>query len=440
MSSPGGTLTGREIAGYRLLHVLGVGGASEVYLAQRLEDPAVLVAMKVLMPSWQLPPDERKNFYARFLREAQAAQRLQHPHILTVLAFGEEGDITYMVLPVMAGGTLATRLANAPRGLPLEEAARYMEQLAGALDFAHAQGIIHRDIKPTNVLMDTQGQLFLGDFGIARLFRPAETDAARAGGQPLTTLTVTGQVLGTPIYMAPEQLVSTRVGPTADIYSLGILLYQIVTGAVPFQAETPVGLAMQHVQEPPAAPHLRRADLPEPAEAAILKALAKTPEARFTSARALARAFAAGIRGEWTEGLAPTLGAQVTRGPASTMVATPPPTIVATPAPSPYSAGAIPYFTPGAFSLPARPRRSATPIVLAVVALVLVVAGIFGAQVLASQSGGATSGASHRAIPLRRHRLIPYPLHCLRSSHSISSTTTTPRLAIQRPPRSPTVM
>ncbi|HEY1387725.1 MAG TPA: serine/threonine-protein kinase [Ktedonobacterales bacterium] len=280
MSTQGGNLTGREIAGNRLLHVLGTGGASEVYLAQNLDDPTALVAVKVLMPSWQLPPDERKNFHARFLREAQAAQRLNHPHILPVLVYGEEDGITFMVLPFMAGGTLATRLGNAPHGLPLAAVAKYLELIAGALDFAHEHGVIHRDIKPTNVLVDAHDQLYLSDFGIARLFT-ADESAVTAGGQPATTLTVTGQILGTPVYMAPEQVLSARVGPAADIYSLGILLYQMVTGVVPFEAETSVGLAMLHVQEPPAAPHLRRVDLPPPAEAAILRAIAKSPEARF---------------------------------------------------------------------------------------------------------------------------------------------------------------
>ena len=388
-SSQGSQLAGREVAGYRLLHVLGAGGASEVYLAQRVDDPNVLVAIKVLMPSWQLTPQDRKGFYARFQREAQAAERLKQPHILPVLAYGEQDGVTYMVLPFMPGGTLATRLANAPRGLPLDEAAGYLEQLAGALDFAHAQGVIHRDIKPTNVLIDANGALFLADFGIARLFDPAE-GGARPGSQPLTTLTVTGQVLGTPIYMAPEQVLNARVSPAADIYALGILLYQMVTGAVPFQADTPVGLAMQHVQEAPPAPRLRRMDLPEPAQAAILRALAKAPEARFASAGALARAFAGGLNGIWTEGLAPS-AANIYSTPAAprTVVATPPPTIVATPSPYPYGAptyGAQPYLPE------ARHRNSGMIAVLALIAVVLLAGAILGTQVLSLHTSGITNG------------------------------------------------
>lgn len=422
MSSPSGTLTGREVAGYRLLYVLGTGGASEVYLAQSVADPAALVAMKVLMPSWQLSTEGSKNFHARFLREAQTSQRLQHPHILPVLALGEDDGVTYMVLPFMPGGTLATLLANAPQGLPLVEVARCLDQLVGALDFAHAQGIIHRDIKPNNILVDAQGQLFLADFGIARLFDPTEGEAPLAGSQPPTTLTVSGQMLGTPAYMAPEQMMSARVGPAADIYALGIVLYQMVTGALPFHGETPMGVAMRHAQEPPAVPSLRRTDLPAPAEAAMLKALAKAPGARFTSASALARAFAAGLRGEWTEGLAPVAGAHPdtmtaptvaaaptpaairaptapSAVPAPTVAVTPAPTIVTTPAP--YPPGAPPFVappyagtpyagtpyagtpyavTPGPYSAPVR-RRSGGPVALiAIVAIVAIVAAYIGVQ------------------------------------------------------------
>ncbi len=273
-------LAGQEIAGYRLLHVLGAGGASEVYIAQRVDDPTALVAFKVFVPSSQLSLHGRKTFYARFQREIQILQRLQHPSVLPVLAVGDADDVAYMVLPFMSSGTLATRLANFSHGLPLEEASRDLSHLAEALDFAHAHGISHGDLKPTNVLLDGQGQLILADIGIARLLGPEFLDAA--DGQAASKLTATGRALGTPRYMAPEQLVGAYVGTSADIYALGILLYELVTGEVPFQAPTPIGLAMQHVQEPPSPPRTLRPDLPATAEAAILKALGKAPEDRFT--------------------------------------------------------------------------------------------------------------------------------------------------------------
>jgi serine/threonine protein kinase len=255
MTPSEGRLTGREVAGYRLIRLLGRGGASEVYLAERRDDDSVLAAVKVLTPSGQLSADQRARFDARFRREAEASLRLRHPHILPVLGYGEDGDVAYMVLPLISGGTLAERLARASGRLPLEEIAGDLSQLADAVDFAHAQGVIHRDIKPTNVLLDGQGQLYLADFGIARLFDPSgDSDDQRSP----TPLTQTGQVLGTPLYMAPEQLTGARVGPAADIYSLGIVVYQLVTGDVPFHSETPVGLALQHVHDPPPPPRARR--------------------------------------------------------------------------------------------------------------------------------------------------------------------------------------
>jgi serine/threonine protein kinase len=269
MTPSQGRFTNREVAGYRLVRLLGRGGTSEVYLAERLSDASVLAAVKVLTPSGQLSADERTRFAARFRREAEASLRLHHPHILPVLSYGEDSDVAYMVLPFISGGTLATRLAQAPGGLPLDEIAGDLDQLAEALDFAHAQGVIHRDIKPTNVLLDGQGQLYLADFGIARLFDPSgDADDQRSP----TPLTQTGQVLGTPLYMAPEQLTGARVGPAADIYSLGIVVYQLVTGNVPFYSETPVGLALQHVHDSPPPPRARRPDLPAPAAAALLRA------------------------------------------------------------------------------------------------------------------------------------------------------------------------
>jgi serine/threonine-protein kinase len=363
-----------------------------VYLAQRLDDPSALVAFKVLMPSPQLSPQDQRAFYVRFQRETQAAERLHHPHILPVLRYGDEANVAYMVLPFMSNGTLATRLANFPHGLPLDEASQDLAQLAEALDFAHAHGIVHRDIKPTNVLIDGQGQLVLADLGIARLLDPASSDPA--GGQPITKLTATGQVLGTPIYMAPEQLVSARVGPSADMYALGILLYELVTGEVPFQAPTPVGLALQHVQDPPPPPRTLRPDLPAPAEAAILKALSKAPEDRFTSAGALARAFAAGLHGEWSEGLAPPVAsASKSFNSAATMAETwePPragsPTSYSPNAPTIASTG----LSVGSSSPSAQRRSGISTALLAGIASIVVLAVVLGTLAIGLHLGAASN-------------------------------------------------
>src|SRR6266851_755963 len=155
-----------------------------------------------------------------------------------------------MVMPVITGGTLTHLLANREEPLSLAEISDYLQQLACAIDYAHTQGLIHRDIKPSNVLLDGQGQLYLADFGIVQLFSrdPLAIDQAP------TSLTSPGQLYGTTAYMAPERLEGSPVGPAADIYSLGILLYQLVSGELPFQAADPLTIAMKHVNEPPPSP------------------------------------------------------------------------------------------------------------------------------------------------------------------------------------------
>lgn len=316
---------GRVLAGYRLLHTLGAGGASVVYLAQRTDEPAALAAIKILRPAPSIEASTAAAIEARFMREAEAARRLSNPHILPVLDYGRDEGLNYMVLPFMPGGTLTTRIHAFAHGMPLPLAADYLNQIASALDYAHERGVIHRDIKPANILLDADGNLMLADFGIARVFE-------RNGLAAMATLTADGQLLGTPAYMAPEQLDGPRVSPQADIYALGVTLYQMVTGALPFEADTPIALAMKRLHTEPPPPRRDRADLPAPAQAAILRAMARRPEDRYQTAGALARAFDAGIRGQMTpqESLpqyAPSTsdGAETPTGTASTVAATPQP-------------------------------------------------------------------------------------------------------------------
>jgi serine/threonine protein kinase len=291
-------LLGRTIEDYQLIRVLGRGGMSMVLLGQSLHDAHVQVAIKVLKPSLSSMVDDYASFQARFRREAKTIHHLHQEHIVPVLSYGETEDLVYMVMPVIDGGTLASRLALHDEPVPFPEIERYLSQLASALDFAHHHGIVHRDIKPSNVLLDKQGNIYLADFGIARLFDPALADLQTGP----TSLTILGEIFGTPAYIAPERFVGEQAGPPADIYALGIVLYLLVTGQVPFEAETPLVLGMKHVNEPPRSPRALRPDLPEPAEAAILRALAKQPADRFASAGALAQAFEAGLEGAWTPG------------------------------------------------------------------------------------------------------------------------------------------
>jgi len=297
----------RTLGEYRLLRVIGRGGMSVVYLGEQIDDPQRLVAVKVLASPPLAGPDERARAHARFVREIETATTLRHPHILPALASGatcapdEATPISYLVTPFIEGGSLSTYLAVSSAPLPLAECARYITQVADALDYAHGCGVIHRDVKPSNILLDAQGDALLADFGVVRYL-----DADPAAPTPPTTpaaLTMTGETLGTPTYMAPEQVRGAQVGPAADLYALGVVAYELVTGRPPFVGATPAEALIQHLQSPPPPAHAARPDLPVPAEAALQKALAKDPARRFASAGAFARAFNAGLAGEWSADL-----------------------------------------------------------------------------------------------------------------------------------------
>ncbi|HEY1391670.1 MAG TPA: serine/threonine-protein kinase [Ktedonobacterales bacterium] len=292
-------LIGRELAGYRLDSVLGMGATGAVFLGRRAaseeeegDGKPAEVAIKILLLPWQMTADERGTFRKRFVREAETLQQMQHPNIVSVLGFGEQDSLTYMILPYLSGGTLATRLTLGSR--PLPEADRYVTQIASALDYAHSLGVIHRDIKPQNVLLDAEGNAHLSDFSIARLLEESRTK-----------LTSTSRMLGTPAYIAPEQITTGQVSAASDIYSLGAMLFELVTGHAPFEADSLMEMLRKQSQDMPPLPRAFRPDLPEPAEAVIWQALAKQPGERFASASEMAHAFSDGLNGQWDSSVRP---------------------------------------------------------------------------------------------------------------------------------------
>lgn len=270
-------MIGQTLGGYRIIEQIGMGGMATVFKAY---DPGTdrYVAVKTLPKEYAKDP----NFLERFRREAKAIARLEHLHILPVFAYGEQDDISYMVMRYLPTGTLAQRIRQGP--LSFKEASRYLNQLASALDYAHSQGVIHRDIKPSNALIDNEDNIFLTDFGIAKIVED-------------TAIDLTGDhILGTPQYMSPEQCVGEKnLTPASDIYSLGIVLYEMVIGRTPFVAETPLAVIHMQLNSPLPIPRTLRSDLPEAAQIVILKALSKEPEARYQSCDQLARAFAQAI-------------------------------------------------------------------------------------------------------------------------------------------------
>jgi tRNA A-37 threonylcarbamoyl transferase component Bud32 len=270
VSAPAGKSLGR----YRLEETLGKGGMAEVYRATDTK-LARTVAVKVILEKHAV----EEHFLERFLREARLVASLEHPNILPVYDFGEENGMPFLVMPYLPGGSLRERLKAGP--VPLSLASSWIAQLADALDAAHAAGVLHRDVKPANVLLGRDDRLFLADFGIAKM-RESQTG-----------LTATGVVVGTPIYMAPEQAQGQPASPATDRYALAVVAFEILSGRPPFEGESALSLMHQHVSTPPPLLSARVAGLPDGLDAVLTKALSKDPAARPPTCRALAEAVAA---------------------------------------------------------------------------------------------------------------------------------------------------
>ncbi len=258
----------KRIGRYEIKKEIGRGGMATVYLAH---DPRFRrdVAIKVLPRQFNHDP----QFRARFEQEAQTIAALEHKAIVPVYDFGEDDEQPYLVMRYMPGGTLSDRLQDGP--LPLMDVSKILERVASALDRAHSMGIIHRDLKPGNILFDQYGDAFLADFGIAKM---AEATAALTGSA----------IIGTPAYMSPEQVKGEKVNGRSDIYTLGVILFEMLTGKQPYQSDTPIGMAFKHVHEP--VPRLldEKEDLPPSLELTVRQAMSKQPDERFDTASRLA--------------------------------------------------------------------------------------------------------------------------------------------------------
>jgi serine/threonine protein kinase len=285
-------LLGQALGTCTLRRLLGRGGMGAVYLAQQSR-PRRTVAVKVLMPGNVLEKKSRTEFLTRFRREADAIAALDHVNIMPVYEYGEQGDIAYLVMPYVNGGTLREVLEK--RGaLSLDEAVHIIEQAAAALDIAHAQGIIHRDLKPGNMLFHADGRLLLADFGLAKVLRDLK-DPSQSGQSDLTS---TGTIVGTPEYLSPEQGTGRPIDHRSDIYSLGIVLFQMLGGRVPFTGTSPVAVAIKHALEEPPSLTQMNPTVPPEVEAVVMKALAKEPEDRYNSAGELAEALRIAVYGQ----------------------------------------------------------------------------------------------------------------------------------------------
>ena len=269
-------LIGQSLGRYHILEQLGEGGMATVYKAYdtRLERD---VAVKVIRID-QFAPAVLERILKRFEREAKALARLTHSNIVHVNDYGEQEGVPYLVMDYLPGGTLKQRLG---KPMPWQAAVKLLLPVAEALDYAHSQNIIHRDIKPSNILLTQNDQPMLTDFGIAKILESGET----------AELTGTGMGVGTPEYMAPEQINARSVDQRADIYALGVVLYEMVTGRKPFQADTPMAVMIMQARDPLPPPRQFVPDLPESMERMLFKALAKNPEDRYQNMSEFAKAL-----------------------------------------------------------------------------------------------------------------------------------------------------
>jgi polar amino acid transport system substrate-binding protein len=270
-------LSGKTLGQYQIIKPIGQGGMAKIYLAYQ---PSVNreVAIKVLSAHLQESP----SFAKRFSKEVDFIAHLQHPQIIPVYDYGEQDDHIYIVMAYMQGGTLAERIEKSPNGLPDQETVHLFDLIAEGLDYAHSKDILHRDLKTNNILLDENNHPYIADFGLAKLTE---------GKIELTNTMMTG----TAAYMAPEIAQSGKSTKRADIYALGIILFEMLTGKLPFQGETPYKMLAAHIHQP--VPNIRelRSDLSEAVQAVIDRALAKNPVNRFSTATEMANALRAAM-------------------------------------------------------------------------------------------------------------------------------------------------
>jgi serine/threonine protein kinase len=262
---------GTFVGPYRIVDRIGRGGMATVY---RAHHPALdrFVAIKVLPEFFA----EDESYRERFQLEAQSVARLNHPNILSAFDFGQDRGVPYLVMELVEGGTLADRM-----GLPMElqQVVRLLRPIAGALDYAHANGVLHRDIKPSNILIRRDGTPVLADFGLAKL-----ADSVRK-------LTATGVVFGTPEYMSPEQAVGEPLGPTADQYALSAVAYEMLTGHVPFQGDTPGAVLVSHISRAMPATRELPGEISGHVDHVLRRGMAKSPQDRYPSVGAFVAAL-----------------------------------------------------------------------------------------------------------------------------------------------------
>ncbi|MEO5886563.1 MAG: serine/threonine-protein kinase, partial [Anaerolineales bacterium] len=277
---------GENVGPYRIIGQLGQGGMATVFKAYHASLDRY-VAIKALHPAF----NQDITFEARFQREARVVAKLEHPNIVPVYDYAEHEKRPYLVMKFIEGDTLKARLEKSP--LSSEEISKIVEAVGSALSYAHRQGVLHRDIKPSNVLVAKDGQMYLADFGLARI--------AQSGESTLSS----DMIMGTPQYISPEQAMGKKdLDERTDLYSFGVMLYEMVVGQVPFNADTPFSVIHDHIFSPLPLPHTVNKNVPESVERVLLKALAKEREDRYETILQMVSAF----KDAWAEAGIPMQG------------------------------------------------------------------------------------------------------------------------------------
>jgi len=352
---------GENVGPYRIIEQLGQGGMATVYKAYHAALDRY-VAIKALHPVF----GEDQNFLMRFQREAQLVAKLEHPNIVPVYDYSEHKGRPYLVMKFIEGDTLKARLAHGP--LSSAEIEKVVDAVGSALAYAHKQGILHRDIKPSNVLVATDGQIYLADFGLARM--------AQSGESTLSS----DMIMGTPQYISPEQAMGMKaLDEGTDIYSLGVMMYEMVVGRVPFNADTPFAIIHDHIYSPLPLPRSINPKVPESVERVLLKALAKERSDRYADVDSLVRAF----KEAWTSAGIPMQGTAITMRPAQLKAASPASKTVAAKKPAPRTVEG------------AAKKRLVLPIVAGGVILIVVclVAAFFGIRFFLNQVPANATGS-----------------------------------------------
>jgi serine/threonine-protein kinase len=378
-------LLGQTIGRYTVIERLGKGGMAIVYRARDTQLDRD-VALKLIKVEASTSPE----FTRRFEREAKMVASLAHPNILKVFDFGQFNGQSFLVIELMLGGSLDEKIRE--QQLAVDLVARILDQIAGALDYAHGRGIIHRDMKPQNILLDKMGNAFLTDFGIAKIM---EGDVGATG------LTAAGAVVGTPLYMSPEQWSGQILDGRADIYALGIILYEMLTQYVPYNGETPFRLMQQHIYEAPEPLVLRRRDLPNAVQSVLDKSLAKQRDIRFSTAGELANAFREALQGRAVAVANAPIRPMSGEVEEATFVGA----AVSSPSPTPKSPASAPAaYTDLSVPMPAAPpdtspTRGSGRILLIAGLAAIFVAVIAGLTVILSGVGGGSPTATQTFEP-----------------------------------------